>query len=59
MMTRPFTIDEEVIRRLVLRRDLHELKQTQTRKGRFSIRLWRGLAGLTHHLPIVPRARWS
>jgi len=50
-MHRPFTIDEDIIRRLILRRDLEEKKHAQDRAGRFSLRLWRGLASLGHESP--------
>ena len=58
-MTRPFTIDEEVIRRLILRRNLQELEHAEPRKSHLPYRLWRGFTGWVHQLPIVPRARWS
>ncbi len=53
-MTRPFTIDAEIVRRLILRRDSEEQKHAQDRSGRFSFRLWRGIASLGHESP-VPR----
>ena len=55
-MTRPFTIDEEIIRRLILRRDSEEQKHAQDRSGRFSFRLWRGIASLGHESSL-PRPR--
>jgi hypothetical protein len=60
MITRPFTVDEDVIRRLLLRRDRDEQKHAQNRHGRFPFRLWRGIAGVDYEPPKFPlRGRWN
>jgi len=57
-MNRTFTIDEDIIRRLTLRRELDERAHEHARHSHNTHRLMRGLLGVLHR-EIVPRARWS
>jgi hypothetical protein len=57
-MNRTFTIDEDIIRRLILRREQDERGHERARAGHSTFRLWRGLLG-TFTPEVTPRARWS
>jgi hypothetical protein len=57
-MNRTFTIDEDIIRRLTLRRDLEERAHEHVRHSHSTNRLMRGLLGI-FQTDITPRARWS
>lgn len=57
-MNRTFTINEDIIRRLTLRRELDERAHEHVRHSHSTNRLMRGLLGVLHQ-EIVPRARWS
>ncbi len=57
-MNPTFTIDEDVIRRLVLRRDREDFSHQRSRQGHTSPRFWRQLVDLVQE-PVwfVSRAR--
>lgn len=57
-MNRTFTIDEDIIRRLALRRDQDERAHEHVRHSHPTNRLMRGLLGVFNP-EITPRGRWS
>ena len=57
-MNRIFTLNEDIIRRLVLRRERDEREHERSRHGYVSLHFWRGLSGLVHESPwFASRAR--
>ena len=56
-MNRTFTIDEDIIRRLILRREQDQSAHEHVRHSRTTNRLMRGLLGFMSP-EVTPRARW-